>query len=95
MSRKYQGLVVLNTKALEGSVEELVSSISKDFEAEGAKLEKVAQLGRREFAYSPRKVTAGHYINYTFEGHPDTVSKIQARLRLNTSVYLNQFSRIA
>ena len=43
MSRKYQGLIVLNTKSLEGTVDDLVSSVSKELQAEGAKIEKVAQ----------------------------------------------------
>jgi small subunit ribosomal protein S6 len=95
MSRKYQGLIVLNTKSLEGSVDELVSAISKELEAEGAKLEKVTSLGRRQFAYQSRHLEAGHYINYTFQGAPDTVLKIQDRLRLNTYVHLQHFKRIA
>jgi small subunit ribosomal protein S6 len=95
MSRKYQGLIVLNTKSLEGTVDELVSSISKDFEAEGAKVDKVAQLGRRQFAYESRHLEAGHYVNFTFAGAPDVITKIQSRLRLNDHVHLQHFSRIA
>ncbi|MEI8037911.1 MAG: 30S ribosomal protein S6 [Verrucomicrobiota bacterium] len=95
MSRKYQGLIVLNTKSLEGSVDDLVTAISKELEAEGAKLEKINQLGRRQFAYNSRHLEAGHYVNYLFQGAPDTVSKIQARLRLNGHVHLQHFQRIA
>ena len=95
MSRKYQGLIVLNTKSLEGTVDELVASVSKEFEAEGAKLEKVAQLGRRQFAYESRHLESGHYVNYTFQGAPDVITKIQSRLRLNGHVHLQHFQRIA
>jgi ribosomal protein S6 len=95
MSRKYQGLIVLNTKSLEGTVDELVTSVSKEFEAEGAKLDKIAQLGRRQFVYNARHLEAGHYVNYTFQGSPDVVSKIQSRLRLNGHVHLQHFLRIA
>ena len=35
MSRKYQGLIILNTKSLEGTVDELVTAVSKEIEAEG------------------------------------------------------------
>jgi len=95
MSRKYQGLIVLNTKSLEGTVDELVSSVSKELQAEGAKIEKVAQLGRREFAYESRHLSSGHYVNYTFGGEPDTIKKIQSRLKLNDHVHLQHFSRLA
>lgn len=95
MSRKYQGLIVLNTKSLDGTVDELVTAVSKEFEAEGAKLEKIAQLGRRQFAYNARHLESGHYVNYTFQGAPEIVSRIQDRLRLNGHVHLQHFQRIA
>ena len=95
MSRKYQGLIVLNTKSLDGSVDDLVTTVSKEFEAEGAKLEKVSQLGRRQFAYNSRHLEAGHYVNYTFLGGPDSIAKIQERLRLNTHVHMQYFQRLA
>ena len=95
MSRKYQGLIVLNTKSLDGTVDELVSAVSKELEAEGAKLEKITQLGRRQFAYNSRHLDAGHYVNYTFQGAPDIITRIQERLRLNGHVHLQHFLRIA
>jgi small subunit ribosomal protein S6 len=95
MSRKYQGLIVLNTKSLEGTVDELVASVSKELEAEGAKLDKVAQLGRRQFAYESRHLESGHYVNYTFQGAPEVITKIQNRLRLNGHVHLQHFVRVA
>jgi len=95
MSRKYQGLIVLNTKSLEGTVDDLVASVSKEFEAEGAKLDKIAQLGRRQFAYNARHLESGHYVNYTFQGSPEVITKIQSRLRLNGHVHLQHFVRVA
>jgi small subunit ribosomal protein S6 len=95
MSRKYQGLIVLNTKSHEGSVDELVTAVSKELEAEGAKVEKIDQLGRRQFAYNSRHLEVGHYVNYIFQGAPETITKIQDRLRLNSHVHLQHFQRIA
>ncbi len=95
MSRKYQGLIVLNTQSLDGTVDELVTAISKEFEAEGAKMEKINQIGRRQFAYNARHLEAGHYVNYIFDGPPDTVAKIQERLRLNNHVHMQHFERLA
>ena len=95
MSRKYQGLIILNTKSLEGTIDELVTSVSKEIESEGAKLDKIVNLGRREFAYESNHLQGGQYVNYYFEGSNDIVDKIQARLRLNTKVHLQHFQRIA
>lgn len=95
MSRKYQGLIVLNTKSHEGSVDELVNAVSKEFETAGAKVEKINQLGRRQFAYNSRHLEAGQYVNYIFQGAPEVITRIQARLRLNGHVHLQHFLRIA
>ena len=95
MSRKYQGLIVLNTKSLEGTVDELVTAVSKELEAEGAKLSNIEQLGRRSFAYESNHLEAGHYVTYSFEGSPDVVAKIQKRLTLNNHVHLQHYNRVA
>ena len=96
MSRKYQGLIALNTKSLEGgNVDDLVTAVSKDFEAEGAKVEQIEQLGRKQFAYNSRHLEAAHYVAYTFQAGADTVSKIQARLKLNGHVHLQHYLRMA
>jgi small subunit ribosomal protein S6 len=95
MSRKYQGLIVLNTKSHEGSVDQLATAVSKELEAEGAKVEKINQLGRRQFAYTSRHLEAGHYVNYIFHGTPESITKIQSRLQLNGHVHLQHFQRLA
>lgn len=95
MSRSYRGLIALNTQSLDGTVDDLVNSVAKELEAEGAKVEKIEQIGRRQFAYNARHLEAGHYVDYRFSGEPDTVTKIQARLRLNDHVHVQHFQRLA
>jgi len=96
MSRKYQGLIVLNTKSLEGgNLDDLVTAVSKEIEAEGAKVEQIEQLGRKQFAYNARHLEAGHYVNYLFDGGADILTKIRARLKLNNHVHLQHYKRIA
>lgn len=95
MSRKYEGLVVLNTKSIEGTLEDLVATVSKEIESEGAKVAGVEQLGRRKFSYPSRHLESGHYVTYSFKAEPETIARIQAKLRLNTSVHLQHFSLVA
>ncbi len=76
-------------------MDELVTAISKDIESAGAKVEKIDNMGRKDFANTPRNIAGGHYVTYTLTGDPDCISKIQAKLALNDSVYLNQFNRVA
>ncbi len=93
MSRKYEGIVVLNTKGTDGGVEELVSVVSKEMEAEGASIGDVQDLGRRKFAYNSNHMESGHYINYSFSADPASIEKIKGRLRLNNQVHLQYFQR--
>ncbi len=96
MSRKYKGLIALNTKSLEGgNVDDLVTAVSKELENEGAKVEQIEQLGRKQFAYNARHLDAAHYVSYIFQGDSETIPKIQARLKLNGHVHIQHFQRIA
>ena len=95
MSRKYEGLVVLNTLGQEDSLDSLVSTVGKEIEAQGAKMDSIKQLGRKKFAYNARQIEGGHYVNYTFEAEPTAITKIQESLALNTSIYLQQYQRIS
>ena len=95
MSRKYEGLIVLNTKGSDKGLDELVSSIGKEIEEEGGKLDEVQQLGRREFAYNANNVDGGHYVNFLFEAEPEVIDKIQVRLKLNSLIYLQHYQRLS
>jgi small subunit ribosomal protein S6 len=95
MNRKYEGLIVLNTKGTETSIDDVVSSVSKEIEEEGAKLDEIKQLGRKKFAYNARKLDGGHYVNYIFEADGETIDKIKARLKLNTLVHLQHYQRLS
>jgi small subunit ribosomal protein S6 len=76
-------------------MDDLVTRITKEIESEGAKVEKIDNMGRKDFAYTPRKINGAHYVTYTISGGPECITKIKAKLALNESVYLNQFNRVA
>lgn len=95
MSRKYEGLIVLNVKGIDSSVDELINEVSKEIEAEGAKLGEIKQLGRRKFAYNSRHLESGHYVNYSFQAEPAAVERIQSRLKLNEQIHLQHYRRSA
>ncbi|MBK1827843.1 30S ribosomal protein S6 [Haloferula rosea] len=91
MTRNYEGLIILNTKGIDGSIEDLISSVGKEIEAEGGKLDEVQQLGRRQFAYPAKHLDGGHYVNYLFEADSAAIEKIQSRLKLNDHVHLQHY----
>lgn len=94
MSRKYEGLIVLNSQGQEDSLNDLVTSVAKEMEGKGAKMDEIQQLGRKKFAYNARHLEGGHYVNYIFEAEPADIEKIQEELNLNTSIYLQHYQRL-
>ena len=95
MSRKYEGLIVLNSQGQEDSINDLVSAVAKDMEASGAKMDEIQQLGRKKFAYNARQIDGGHYVNYIFEADANSIEKIQSKLNLNEGVYLQHYQRLS
>ena len=93
MSRKYEGLIVIDTKGKDTPVDELVSQIGQLIEAEGAKLDEVQNHGRKQFAYNARQIEGGHYVSYIFDAEPEAVNKIKASLDLNADIYMHQYRR--
>ncbi len=93
MSRKYEGIIVLNTKGSDGGVDELVTAVSKEMINEGASVSETLDLGRRKFAYNAQHLESGHYIQYHFSAEPSAIDKIKSRLKLNQHVFLQYYTR--
>ncbi|MCE9519724.1 MAG: 30S ribosomal protein S6 [Verrucomicrobia bacterium] len=93
MSRKYEAMIVLDTKGKEDSVENLISQLSREFEQSGAQLKQVDNLGKKKFPYAPRHVESGWYVNFLFEAEPASVDKLQAKFKLNENIYLQYYQR--
>ena len=91
MSKKYEGLVVLDTKGNETSIDELISTVGQLIEAEGATLDEVKNLGRKKFAYNARQTEGGHYVSYVFTAAPSAITSIKTSLDLNSNIYMHQY----
>jgi len=94
MSRKYEALIVVDTKGKEQSTQDFQNAIAKDLEAEGAKLGEVTALGRKTFAYNARKLDGAHYFNFNFEAAPADIDGIKAKLALNADIYMQYYQRL-
>lgn len=88
-TRKYEAVIVLSQG--EEGIDDLIQSVGKEMEEEGAKLDKIDKIGRRTFAYNARKQAGGYYVNYFFEGAPELIDKLRERLNLNNDVYLHHY----
>ena len=95
MKRKYEAMIVLDLKGKEETAEQLVSSISRDMEKSGFKLEQIDQIGKRKFPFNPRHVEAGYFVNIQFEAESSAVDAVRSKLKLNENVYQQYYQRRA
>ena len=95
MKRKYEGLIVLNTRGKEESVDTMVSKLGREMELEGATLDQIDHLGTKKFPYGSKKLTEGYFVNYQIQAVPAVLDKVKAKLRLNPDVHQQNFLRLA
>ena len=94
MNRKYEGVIVLNAQTLGDGIDAMISRIGKEMEEEGAKLQQIDQLGRKEFAYPQRDASGAFFVNYQFEADPSAVEKLRARLSLIDDIRVQHYQLI-
>ena len=95
MKRKYEGLIVLNTKGKEDTVDALVSKLGHEFELEDITLEQIDHLGKKTFPYGSKKLTEGYYVTYHLQAEPAKLDAVKAKLKLNADVHQQHYQRLA
>lgn len=93
MKRKYEGLIVLDTRGKDETVDNMVSKIGREMELDGAKLDQIDHLGKKTFPYGSKKLTDGYFVSYQIQAEPADLDKVKARLRLNPDVHQQDFLR--
>ncbi len=95
MAYNYEGIIVLDTRGYEGSVEDFSNEVAEVMKNEGAEVKSVEDLGRKEFSYNSRKLAGGFYVRYEFSGEAEIVSKVKEVLKIKEGVYLQHYKRLA
>ena len=95
MAYNYEGIIVLDTRGYEGSVEDFSNEVAEVLKSEGAEVSKIEDLGRKEFAYNSRKLAGGFYVRYEFSGDSTLISKVTETLKIKDGIYLQHYKRVA
>jgi small subunit ribosomal protein S6 len=95
MKRRYEALLVLNTQGTEDSVKEIVDRLESEFRKEGAEIEQVQKMDRRQFSYVAGPLEAGYYVNFVFHADPQLITKLRSKLKLDPEVYRQHYQRLA
>ena len=93
MTNRYEILLALNAAGKEETNTDLIERLEKTLAAEGAQVEQVQRLERREFAYPHDKLKGAYFVNFVVTAAPDAVSKIRTKLTLDEEVVLQNYLR--
>ena len=91
---RYEGLLVLNVKGNEDGAKELIDRLEGEFKKEGAQVEQVQKMDRRQFTYVAGPLDSGYYVNFIFSAEPTAIDKLRARFQLDSDVYRQHYQRL-
>lgn len=95
MTRRYEGLLAIDTRGKEDSIKETISRLEKEFAAVGAKIEQVQRLEKREMAYEHRHMKSAYYVNFIFEAEPEVIEKLRDHFKLDGDVTLQNYLQLS
>ncbi len=95
MKNRYEALFILNIKGGDDTVKETVDRLEGEFKQEGAAIEAVQKMDRRQFTYVAGKLDSGYYVNYIFEAEPTVIEKLRGKFKLDASVYQQNYKKLA
>lgn len=93
MKNRYEILLALNVAGKEETNKDLVERLEKLLSSEGAEVEQVQRLERREFAYPHEKLKSAYFVNYVVNAPAAAIAKIRTKLTLDEEVVLQNYLR--
>ncbi len=94
MKNRYEALIVLNTQGKEETVKDIVDRLESEFQKEGAEIELIQKMDKRQFSYVAGPLDAGFYVNFVFHCDPQLIAKLQAKFKLDPEVYRQHYQRL-
>ena len=94
MKNRYEALLVLNTQGKEDTVKDVVDRLESEFEKEGAEIEQVQKMDKRQFSYVAGELDSGFYVNFVFHAEPQLITKLRSKFKLDPEVYRQHFQRL-
>src|SRR5258707_13855891 len=91
MKNRYECLMALDTRGQEDGVKEIVERLESEFVKEGAAIEQIQKMDKRQLAYTPSNVESAFYVNFVFEAEPFLITKLRGKFKLDPIVFLQHY----
>src|SRR3982750_2701745 len=94
MKNRYEALLVLNTQGKDDTLKDIVDRLEAEFQKEGAEIEQVQKMDKRQFSYVAGELDAGYFVNFIFHAEPDLITKLRSKFKLDPEVYRQHYQRL-
>jgi small subunit ribosomal protein S6 len=94
MKNRYEALLVLNTQGKEDTVKDVVDRLESEFQKEGAEIEQVQKMDKRQFSYVAGAFDSGYYVNFVFHADPQLITKLRSKFKLDPEVYRQHYQKL-
>jgi small subunit ribosomal protein S6 len=94
MKHRYEALLVLNTQGREDTIKEIIDRLESEFQKEGAQIEQVQKMDKRQFSYAAGPLNAGYYVNLVFNAEPQSIGKLRSKFKLDPEIYRQSYQRL-
>jgi small subunit ribosomal protein S6 len=94
MKKRYEAFLVVNAQGKEDSVHDIVDRLESEFQKEGAEIEQVQKMDKRQFSYVAGPLDSGFYVNFVFKADPQLITKLRAKFKLDAEVYRQHYQRL-
>jgi small subunit ribosomal protein S6 len=93
-NNRYEGLLVLNVKGNEDGAKDIIERLESEFKKDGAIVEQVQNMDRRQFTYTAGPLDSGLYVNFIFNAPSNAIDKLRARFTLDEDVYRQHYQKL-
>lgn len=90
MKKRYEVLLALDTRGKEDA-KDIIERLEKDFAAEGASIEQVQRLEKRELSYEHKHIKAAYFVNFVIEVEASKLDRLRGKFKLDEEVALYNF----
>ena len=94
MKNRYEALLVLNTTGKEDTVKDVVDRIESEFQKEGAEIEQVQKMDKRQFSYQAGELDSGYFVNFIFHADSQLITKLRSKFKLDPEVYRQHYQKL-
>lgn len=91
--KKYELITILDSSNKEDAMNDIVQRIGREIESGGGKLDEIEHLGKKDFAYTPKNIKDGYYVNFKFESDTNLITKLRETLALDSDVKLQHYQK--